>query len=95
MLAQLLVAILLKFGMCMAEMFMQDFKVRHIAAAFHKLLPTADKVVAVGSFQLDIMKQLGLRSDQGVFDTCGAPLKQFSTLRYQYDGKIRNYVLFL
>ena len=48
-------------------------------AAFRKLLPTADKVVAVGSFQLDIMKQLGLRSDQGALIPCGAPLKQFSS----------------
>ncbi len=51
---------------------------RAYRAAFRKLLPTANKVVAVGSFQLDIMKKLGLQSDQGVLIPCGAPLKQFS-----------------
>ncbi len=61
-------------------------------SAFRQLLPTANKVVAVGSFQLDTMKELGLRSDQGILIPCGAPLQQFSRnsvpIRHE-DSKLR------
>jgi len=48
-------------------------------SALRKLLPTAAKVVAVGSFQLDILKRLGLGSNQGVLIPCGAPINEFTT----------------
>lgn len=56
-------------------------------AAIKRLIPSAAGVVAVGAFQLETLRWLGLPAGRGVLIPCGAPFGQFAARPISERGK--------